>query len=86
MSKQLENVGRGQEKSNCLQSIPKILPNFIRPRTGTIVRFDWLVHVARQLKSGIRNLTFVHNPKSGTLEDQNTYDPRKRSNVLFRKR
>ena len=61
--------GRGGEKRNRQQSIPNILPNSVRLQTGGIVQFDWLV--ARQSKSYIRNLTFTHNPTSGTRQDQN---------------
>ena len=39
---------------------------------ATIVRFDWLL--ARQSKYDIRNLSFMHNPTSGT-QDQNRYGP-----------
>ena len=50
-------------KRNRLQSIPNILLNSVDHEGGAIVQFYWLV--ARQSKSDIRNLTFIHDP---TLE------------------
>ena len=44
---------------------------------GAIVQFDWLL--ARQSKYDIGNLSFMHNPTSGTQQDQNRYGRVRRS-------
>ena len=59
-----EGGGDGEER-NRLQSIPNILTNFVRPRTGSNSAI-WLVKLARQSKNDFRNLSFMHNPASGT--------------------
>ena len=39
---------------------------------GAIVQFDWLLTC--QSKGDIRHLSFMHNPTSGTQQEQNTVD------------
>ena len=51
--------GVGRKGIACSQSQTFYRTPFAHER-GAIVQFDWLV--ARQSKSDIRNLTFIHNP------------------------
>ena len=61
-----EGVGRkgiACDQSQTLNRTP------IAHERGAIVQFDWLL--VRQSKYDIRNLSFMHNPTSGTQQDQN---------------
>ena len=47
---------------------PAFNPKHITDERGAIVQFDWLF--ARQSKYDIKKLSLMHNPTSGTQQDQ----------------
>ena len=59
--------GVGWKGIACNQSQTFYRTPFAHER-GAIVQFHWLL--ARQSKYDIRNLSFMHNPTSGTQQDQ----------------
>ena len=65
MSKKWEGVGRKGIACNHSQTFYRT--PFAHEREA-IVQFHWLL--ARQSKYDIRNMSFMHNPTSGTQHDQ----------------
>ena len=64
----MEGVGR--KGIACSQSLTLYQTLFAHEQ-GAVVQFDWLL--VHQSKYDIRNLSFMHNPTSGTQQDQIRY-------------
>ena len=68
--------GVGRKEIACSQSQTLYRTLFAHEREAT-VQLDWLL--ARQSKYDIRNWSFMHNPTSGTQQDQNWHGRVRRS-------